>query len=67
MEFVLTSKISCLRDIPFVTDVSVPTINLVFKPVSLKQFHFLKPLDIFMTLYEIGEKGRLRSGGSKIR
>ena len=43
-----------LRDITFVTDVSVPTIEtvkLVFKPVFLKQFHFLKPLDIFnMTL-----------------
>ena len=43
-----------LRDITFVTDVSVPTIEtvkLVFKPVFLKQFHFLKPLDIInMTL-----------------
>ena len=42
-----------LRDITFVTDVSVPTIKtikLVFKLVFLKQFHFLKPLDIFMTL-----------------
>ena len=43
-----------LRDITFVTDVSVPTIEtikLVFKPVFLKQFYFLKPaLDIFMTL-----------------
>ena len=41
------------RDITFVTDVSVPTIEtikLVFKPVLLKQFYFLKPLDIFMTL-----------------
>ena len=45
-----------LRDITFLTDVSVPaieTIKLVFKPVFLKQFHFLKPLDIF----EIGKKG----------
>ena len=43
-----------LRDITFVTDVSVPTIEtvkLVFKRVFLKQFHFLKPLDIInMTL-----------------
>ena len=42
-----------LRDITFVTDVSVATIEtikLVFKPVFLKQFHFLKPLDIFMTI-----------------
>ena len=33
---------------------------LVFKPVFLKQFrqfHFLKPLDIFMRLFEIREKG----------
>ena len=44
-----------LRDIIFVSDVSVPTIEtikLVFKPVFLKQFHFLKPLDIFMTLFK---------------
>ena len=38
-----------LRDITFATDVSVPTIEtikLVFKAVFLKQFHFLKLLDI---------------------
>ena len=48
MEFVLTEFI--------LTDVSVPTIEtikLVFKPVFLKQFHFLKP-------FEIGEKVCLR-------
>ena len=28
----------------------IETIKLVFKPVFLKQFYFLKPLDIFMTL-----------------
>ena len=42
-----------LREIIFVTDVAVVTIEttkLVFKPVFVKQFHFLKPLDIFMTL-----------------
>ena len=46
MECVLTRII-------FVTDVAVVTIEttkLVFKPVIVKQFHFLKPLDIFMTL-----------------
>ena len=40
---------SYLRDITSVTDVSVPTIETikpVFKPVFLKQFHFLKPLGI---------------------
>ena len=34
--------------------------QLVLKPVFLKQFHFLKPLNIFMSLldpFEIGEKG----------
>ena len=38
-----------LRDITFVTDVSVPTIETikpVFKPIFLTQFHFLKPLGI---------------------
>ena len=42
-----------LREIIFVTDVAVltiETIKLVFKLLFLKQFHFLKPLDIFMTL-----------------
>ena len=40
-----------LRDITFTVLVSaIETIKLVFKPVFLKQFHFLKPLDIFMTL-----------------
>ena len=42
-----------LRDTTFVTDVSVPTIQtffLMFKPVFPKQFHFLKPLDIFIKL-----------------
>ena len=37
-----------LREIIFVTDVAVLTIEtakLVFKPVSKKQFHFLKALD----------------------
>ena len=37
--------------------------QLVLKPVFLKQFHFLKPLDIFMSLldpFEIGEKGDAR-------
>ena len=33
------------------------TIKLVFKPVFLKQFHFLEPFDIFMTLLKYGEKG----------
>ena len=36
-----------LREIIFVTDVAVVTIEttkLVFKPVFVKQFHFLKPL-----------------------
>ena len=42
-----------LREIIFVSDVAVltiETIRLVFKLLFLKQFHFLKPLDIFMTL-----------------
>ena len=43
---------------------TVETIKLVFKPVFLKQFHFLKPLDIFMTLLKyamrFSNKVRLR-------
>ena len=31
---------------------TIKTIKLVFKLVFLKQFHFLKPLDIFMTLFK---------------
>ena len=34
--------------------------QLVFKPVFLKQFHFLKPLDIFMTLLKQAKKVRVR-------
>ena len=52
MEFVLTRII-------FVTDIAVSTIEttkLVFKPIFLKQFHFLKPLDIFMTFLEYAKK-----------
>ena len=42
-----------LGEIIFVTNVAVltiETIKIVFKLLFLKQFHFLKPLDIFMTL-----------------
>ena len=42
-----------LGEIIFVTNVAVltiQTIKIVFKLLFLKQFHFLKPLDIFMTL-----------------
>ena len=44
-----------LRDIIFVTDVSVPTIETI----KLTN-HFLKPLDIFMTLLSLAKKVRLR-------
>ena len=46
MEFILTRN-------HFAFDVAVltiETIKLVLKPVFLKQFHFFKPLDIFMKL-----------------
>ena len=57
-----------LREIIFATYVGVLTIEtffswkemLVFKPVFLKQFrqfHFLKPLDIFYEAFEIRQKG----------
>ena len=42
-----------LREIIFVSDfavLTIETIKIVFKLLFLKQFHFLKPLDIFMTL-----------------
>ena len=51
-----------LRDITFVTDVSIPTIEtikLVFKPVFLKQFHFLKTFGYLYDAFEIGEKGNI--------
>ena len=43
---------------------TIKTIKLVFKLVFLKQFHFLKPLDIFMTLFKkanmyVCEKGNI--------
>ena len=43
---------------------TIETIKLVFKLVFLKQFHFLKPLDIFMTLFKkakmyVCEKGNI--------
>ena len=44
-----------LRDIIFVTDVSVPTIETI----KLTN-QFLKPLDIFMTLLSLAKKVRLR-------
>ena len=56
-----------LRDITFVTDVSVPTIQtfkLMLKPVFPKQFHFLKPLDIFMTLLKQAKKGYVCEKGN---
>ena len=52
-----------LREIIFVTDFAVLTIEIVkfvFKPVFLKQFHFLKRLDIFMTLLKYANKVHLR-------
>ena len=48
-----------MRKIIFVTDVAVltiETIKLVFKLIFLKQFHFLKPLDIFMTLLKYAKR-----------
>ena len=53
MEFVL-------RRYHFVTEVSVPTIEtikLVFKPVFLKQFHFLTKFGYLYDTFDIGEKG----------
>ena len=58
-----------LRGIPFVTEVSVPiieTIKFVFKPVFLKQFHFLKPFYIFMTLLKQAKKVTLRDANEDV-
>ena len=75
--FVLSAWNLYLREIIFVTEVGVLTIEnflkkekLVFKPVFLKafrQFHFLKPLDIFVTLLKhtkkyVCEKGNIDQG-----
>ena len=52
-----------LRKIILVTDVavlSIETFKLVFKSIILKQFHFLKPLDIFMTLLKFAKKVTMR-------
>ena len=57
-----------MRKIIFVTDVAVltiETIKLVFKLIFLKQFHFLKPLDIFMTLLKYAKKVTLRDAKSR--
>ena len=46
-----------------VTDVAVltiETIKVVFKSIILKQLHFLKSLDIFMTLLKFAKKVTLR-------
>ena len=51
MEFVLTRNRFCNLCM-----LQLSTIKLVFKPVFLKQFHFLEPFDIFMTLLKYGEK-----------
>ena len=61
--FLLSTRNLYLRKIIFVTDVAVltiETIKLVFKLIFLKQFHFLKPLDIFMTLLKYAKKVRLQ-------
>ena len=53
-----------LRKIVLVTDVAVlniDTIKVVFQSIILKQFHFLKPLDIFMTLLKLAKKIKLRT------
>ena len=42
------------------------TIKLVFKPVFLKQFHFLKPLNIFMTSLKYAKKVILRDANEDV-
>ena len=53
MEFVLTRYHFCSW---FFSSNYIESIKLVFKPVFPKQFHFLKPLNIYITLLKWAKK-----------